>query len=150
MRPRQAKAALNRFAKANGINIKKSSPEQGFRQMFEFFKAVKLAGFERDDDGDMLLFQWGTYERDGRLVFLIDLTRQFYEVKLGEYVGTSQLAIAYYFEATPSSDLIGHGDRWLSGGDDVDEFVEFVMKSEAFLLAGEREVEKVEFGFWYI
>ena len=30
-----------------------------------------------EHDGDMLLFQWGVNERDGRNQFVFDITRQF-------------------------------------------------------------------------
>lgn len=149
MKPDKSKAEFKRFTKANGVNPLKSSVQEGFGQMFDFFKTTKIDGCYHED-GDMLLFQWGTYERNGKRLFTIDLTRQFYEIKRGEFAGASHLSLAYHFDAAPDFDLIGGGSRWLHGADDVDEFIDFVMNTDALAAIVRREIKETEFFFSYV
>ena len=58
-----------------GLTLNRLTVELGFAFMFEFYRLHRADDCPPESDGDMLLYQWGTYGRDG--CFELDLTRQF-------------------------------------------------------------------------
>jgi hypothetical protein len=65
MRPQQAKTKLEERIKQSGTPTADLTLAQGVRLMLDFYRDVRAQGVDLDDDGDMLLFQWGTYDWDG-------------------------------------------------------------------------------------
>jgi len=47
-----------------------------FETMLRFYEEERVDGCALEEDGDMLLFQWGTYAWSGTERFELDLTRQ--------------------------------------------------------------------------
>lgn len=78
MRPNQAKEKLEERIKQAGTPTSDLTLPQGIQLMLDFYRDVRTQGCDLDDDGDMLLFQWGTYDWDGTgPTFQCDITRQF-------------------------------------------------------------------------
>lgn len=73
MKPEQSEKILVKRLEANGTKLAEIRPEEGVGAMLEFYRDVRAEGCEVDQDGDMLLYQWGTYGK----TFQLDLTRQF-------------------------------------------------------------------------
>ena len=71
-------------------------------------------------DGDMLLFQWGTWSWSDPPSFTIDMTRQFLVTAGDDEIW--QLSVELQF---PPADL-GSGHRWCGSPDEVDDFRAFV------------------------
>lgn len=71
-------------------------------------------------DGDMLLFQWGTWSWSDPPSFTVDMTRQFVVTAGDDEIW--QLSVALQF---PLTDL-GSGHRWCASPDEVDDFRAFV------------------------
>lgn len=132
MTPTDSPAAFQAFAAARGIALPASTPADGLRLMLAFYESVGAPGCD-GPDGDMLLFQWGTYDwGDGRH-FELNLTRQFIEQgedpEDADDDAMSQLGLTYRFEATPERDALGQGDRWCPGRDELSAFRAFVVSS---------------------
>lgn len=149
MKPRKSKSEFNKFAKANGVNLLKVSAKEGVEQMLAFFRDVKFEGLD-EEDGDMMLFQWGTCGREDRL-FEVNITRQFCEKDKEGDDALSQLYIGYFFDPTPDTDALGSGSSmWCDQFYKLEDFSEFVMASKALALVAKKTPKKVCLVFEYV
>jgi len=83
-----------------------------------------------EPDGDMLLFQWGTYDWGGGRWFEMDLTRQF--IALDPDAPIRQLRLTMYFHPNAQSDELRSGNRWCHDRADMPEFRTWVRESTIF------------------
>src|SRR5262245_12746457 len=59
--PSQALEAFRAFLAARGLDETTLSVRDGFDTMLHFYRDVRANACPFEQDGDMLLFQWGTY-----------------------------------------------------------------------------------------
>lgn len=77
MTPSAVKKSFKSFLKEKGISEKSLTPEIGFAVMCDFYLSVKFDwALPEEDDGDMLLFQYGTHDWGDGENFELNLTRQ--------------------------------------------------------------------------
>lgn len=115
------------------------SPAQMFPRLLDLYTSARLDGTSIDRDGDMLLFQWGTYDWGQGEAFEIDLTRQAMLVPEGadpcdvdpEIV---QLSCRFRFPPEPLRAL-PPGNRWCHLPADLARFATFVLNSDAMAAA---------------
>lgn len=94
------------------------------------FSRVPVAGLApRDEDGDGVLAQFGTYDFGGPERFRVDLTRQF--IKRGEDPPIWQLSCTLEWSPSPETNAIGSGELW-SFGLDLEDFFSEVVRLEGF------------------
>lgn len=84
-----------------------------------------------DDDGDMLLFQWGPYDWGQGRFFEIDITRQL--VLASEVDDDAIMQLSFTFRYTPGAltDPLGKGHEWCYGPSELDAFRDLVAAHEA-------------------
>jgi hypothetical protein len=102
----------------------------------------------RDEDGDGILAQYGTYGwSKGR--FEVDLTRQFtFADEDGEYDHMAQLSCTFRFEMTDTLRALPGGDLW-SFGMDLDAFFAAALALPGFAAVRESRAEPVELDIGY-
>lgn len=133
MTPSGSAAAFRAFAAAYGIELTRSTPRDGLERMFAFYESTRAAGCD-GPDGDMLLFQWGTYDWGEGRFFEIGITRQFIEQGIDEDDDVmSQLSLTYRFEPTPAREALGDGNRWCNGVEELPAFRSFVLSCAPFV-----------------
>jgi hypothetical protein len=87
-----------------------AKPERLFAAVFEFYETIRLDNSSLEEDGDMLLFQWGSYDWGHGLNFELDLTRQ--SIPFGEEdPPICQLQCTYRFDPAQISEIPA-GNRW--------------------------------------
>ena len=122
--------------------------EQGFRTMFEFYRHERAEDCSPDADGDMLLYQWGTYDWGEGEAFEIDLTRQFLTDD-PEDENMWQLSLRFRFLPTDPLRALGDGNKWCPeprpGA--VDYLKKFVRDSAAFRAVNQAQPMKVDLTF---
>src|SRR6202023_3596424 len=125
MVPDSAKETFTAWLTAKGLDVQHLAPAQGVSEMLNFFRDIRAAGCI-PTDGDMMLFQWGTYDWGAGLHFEVDITRQFIAADLEGDDAISQLHLTYRF--TPSSALgeCGAGNRWCKGIVQVATFTAYI------------------------
>ena len=64
MKPSESVAAFESFVESNGVSFIGITPSEGVVQMLDFYNAVPVEGCS-GASGDMLLFQWGTFDWGG-------------------------------------------------------------------------------------
>jgi hypothetical protein len=65
-----------------------------------------------DEDGDMLLFQWGEHDRGAGRTFDYDLTRQLVRADDPEDEGILQLSLTFRYPTSDRTAGLGSGHRW--------------------------------------
>jgi hypothetical protein len=141
VKPENAKAEFERFVRASGKHVELLRPREAIEVMLEFFRSVRAEGCSMERDGDMLLFQWGVYERGGRNRFIFYVTRQLIPER-GDDEDIWQLSLTFTFDPLPNLESIGNGNRWCESLDAVDEFEKFVRSHPATVATGERSDAK--------
>ena len=142
MRPHESADRLRAFARANGVDLKSCAPLVGIAQMLLFYRDVPVEGCS-DEDGDMVLFQWGTYDWGKGPAFELDITRQFIDMHPdygddddgdddGDEQGQfSQLSLTFHFAASPELAALGAGNRWCHSQADLDDFAAYIRATAA-------------------
>ena len=149
MRPADSLAAFQAFAADRGIALSNSTPRDGLALMFSFYESVRAEGCG-GPDGDMLLFQWGTYDWGEGAHFEIGLTRQFIEEGLEDDDAISQLNLSYRFEATPEREALGEDNRWCHELADLPAFRAFVLSSAPWATLADAAPVAVEVDHSYV
>jgi hypothetical protein len=112
---------------------------------FDFYRDLRPLGrvFEQQEDADMLLFQWGTYDWGTGEHFSFNLTRQLIVSEDAEDDDIWQLSFTFEFE--PDNDLraLGRGNKWCHSPSQLLEFREYVDRSAAFTACAERPLRQV-------
>ena len=122
------------------------TPTQGIRLMLDFYRDIRADGCELDADGDMLLFQWGTYDFTGERSFQFDITRQFTIAEPEDEdddSAMSQRSFTFHFAPSPQLDALKNGNRWCMSPDELEDFEPFITDSDAHLAIASARAAKV-------
>lgn len=120
-----------------------ASKEQNISELFSYFIRLyiseRIAQTNIDEDGDMLLYQWGTY----RGFFEVDLTRQIM-LNLADPDEAAdsivQLSVTFRFNLTADTMSISNGNCWCNTLSEVEEFKTMLTDSAAFIWAQQAAV----------
>ncbi|NNE23290.1 MAG: hypothetical protein HKN11_11850 [Rhizobiales bacterium] len=92
-------------------------PAQSFALMFDFYETVRAKdAAPQDEDGDMLLFQWGIYnwrkhDSDDAGQFELNLSRQVIYPD-GDDQEIYQLGLTYSYQPDDVLEALGKGNFW--------------------------------------
>ncbi len=132
---RTAEAA---FRGLSASTIESLPPIQSFALMFEFYETVRAEGaVPESENGDMMLFQWGTYDWGDGDQFNLDLTRQVIYPD-GEDVEIYQLGLTYFYQPDDELRALSQGNFWCYQLSDVQKARTRVFESAAFTQCNER------------
>lgn len=126
-----------------GHPLKALTPPEGIHLMLNFYLEERVEEGDLDADGDMLLYQWGTYDWGKGETFELDITRQLISGD-GEDDDIFQLSLTFKFQPTESLRQLGEGNRWCNRQEEVEEFQAFVSDSPAFLAVEGKEPFEVQ------
>ena len=135
MAPGDAQTEFINRLRAGGFELPRVSVDGGFSEAFAFYRDVRPAGCEKDLDGDMLLFQWGTYDWAEGRYFNLNLTRQFILEGTDGDAGIFQLALTFLFSPSTALESLKDGNRWCHSPADLAEFQSYVTSSKAYRAA---------------
>jgi hypothetical protein len=138
MKLKNALKEFERHFRRAGDEQMPRTPLDGTKRMLSFYKEVRAADADLEADGDMLLFQWGTYDWGDGELFEFDIARQLIG-DTGDDDDIWQLHLVYRFAPSETLRAIGQGDRWCSQPDEVDAFELFVTSHPAFNAVGSRD-----------
>lgn len=93
-------------------------------------------GYDRDEDGDMLLFQYGVFDWGQGKNFEIDFTRQFYKPE-----NIVQLRCTLYFEPEQAKKLSAW-NLWSSRHPNLDSWRNEIVRSAGFQAATSLKPER--------
>ncbi|MEX2581317.1 MAG: hypothetical protein WD342_19830 [Verrucomicrobiales bacterium] len=104
--------------------------------MLEFYRSERVEDCDLEEDGDMLLFQWGTYDWGEGRWFDLNITRQFIVPSEDEDDEIFQMSASAKFVPSLELDALKSGNTWCHSPDDLSEFSEFIEDSQAMKSLG--------------
>lgn len=131
MQPSESKPQFEQFVAAAGSSAAALAPSEAVRLMLAFYRQVRAEGCSFDTNGDMVLFQWGTFDFGEGETYHYDLTRQFIVYGPGEDEHEmSQLSLTVHFAVTDQLRALQKGNGWCSWPAEADEFERFIASQE--------------------
>ncbi len=132
MRTQDAEASFRAFLDSRGAGVDTVSAEELVRSMVDWFEFQRVDDVDIESNGDMLLFQWGTYAwRGGSPEFEIDITRQFIVDGLVDDDAFFQLSWTARYTPSAATERAGEGNLWCDSPAQTASLLEFVAHSEA-------------------
>jgi hypothetical protein len=104
----------------------------GLAEMLSFYESVSPVG-GTIENGDMLFYQWGTYDWSDGTQFEINITRQFIESGAEHDDAISQLQLTFKFTPEKDTAALGEGNRWCNSQSEIRPFREFIFSNRASL-----------------
>jgi hypothetical protein len=124
-----------------GESLETLTPSKGIDLMLNFYDDA--VDGSRNDHGNMLLYQWGTYDWGEGESFELDITRQLIFGE-GEDEDIFQLSLTFKFVPTMELRQLASGNRWCSSRDEIEEFRHFINHSAPFLAANQQVASSVQ------
>ena len=140
--PQQAVAEFEAFADRQNIALTELRPRNGFEAMLAFFESMRPANCV-EPNGDMLLYQWGTYDWGEGEHFELDLTRQFVEEDKEGDDAISQLHLTFRFPPSTELRATGSGNRGCDTVNGVAAFKKFVFERPEFIALADEDPPNV-------
>ena len=114
--------------------------------MLAFYRDVRAEGCDLARDGDMLLYQWGTYDWGHGKHFELDVTRQF-TLAGYEDEAISQLSLTFLFLPSPTLEALPAGNRWCHSLEERDDLHAFILTSGAYKTAAATPISRADLDY---
>lgn len=149
MKANQAKQELETMILGANLVLDQLSIEQGATLMIDFYHHKRFSECAIDDDGDMLLFQWGTYDWGEGRFFEFDLTRQFM-MGDGDDEDIWQLSLNFKFSPNETLTNIVSGNKWCDDPSrrTLEPFDKYIRDSAAYKIASTFQPERIELSYF--
>ena len=141
MKPSQSETVLrNRLAEP----VEAVTPRRALEAMFAFYEDQRAEDVVLDQDGDMLLYEWGVYSFSGPESFQLGITRQFIVADEDE---PYQLHLTFHFNPIHELRQLEAGNEWCRSPSDLPAFRRFVESSAPFNALADTEPARSELYF---
>lgn len=134
--------ALEKFRRLLAGQTHADTPGAIVPCMMSFYREVRATDCEVAGDGDMLLYQWGTYDWGEGRWFELNITRQFIPSG-GDDEDIFQLSVTARYPPSPDLDALKAGNRWAGSPDDLAAFESFIRSSEPMKALKDRPAASV-------
>jgi hypothetical protein len=131
----------NELRKRLGQAPEQLTPREAFKVMCDFYANERADGANLDEDGDMLLYQWGVYSFSKPESFRIGITRQFMVHGEDE---PYQLHLTYHYKPSDALHNVGASNQWCPSPGDLSQFRQFIDNSAAFKAVADTKADRVE------
>lgn len=125
--------ALHDFASRSGRDLTAADAETLVAVITDWYQSERATdAIDIDEDGDMLLFQWGSHDLGSSPVFYYDLTRQLIVNDSDDDDGAIwQLNCELRYQALPDASALGEDADWCSSPSELDDFRALIAASAA-------------------
>lgn len=142
----ESRAAFEGLLRDRELTVDTLDVPAAISAMIDFYVMHRSDDTNLSRDGDMLLFEWGTYSWGQGPSFRWKVTRQFI-TGAGDDEDFWQLSLTLHYDPTDVSEGLGSGNRWCSSPDEVEEFRTFVFEQPASTWALGASPQRVELDF---
>jgi hypothetical protein len=130
----KARNADRAFRSKSRKIIESLTIREGFSLLMDFYcKNRALGATSIDDDGDQLLFQWGSFDWGQGENFEVNLTRQIILPDGDDDFEIWQLSLTYGCPTTKEWASLGGGNKWCDRPEQLQSFQSFVLESQPVL-----------------
>jgi hypothetical protein len=145
MKTKDARKEFEKLLHASGKSLEALTPMEGVSTMLKFYRDVRALDCDLKEDGDMLLFQWGTHDwgRGGGERFEVDITRQLIPMNTEDEIW--QLSLTFAFE--PRFEALRAGNKWCWHLEEVGDFENFLNESPVLRAVRDVEVRAAELSY---
>lgn len=149
MRVKDSLDALHEFATRSGRDLSTADAATMVAVITDWYESERATdAIDVDENGDMLLFQWGTYDFGRGPVLVYDLTRQFIVNDSDDDDGAIwQLNCELHYAALPEIESLGEDSDWCSSPSELDDFRSLIAASPATAYAEAHQHIAVELRF---
>ena len=144
MRPNDAQSEFQDRLDRSGLDRDTLTPKSGIPAMLAFYREERAEGCPLEDDGDMLLFQWGTYNWGQGEWFDLNITRQLISGESGEDEDIWQLSLTFKYKPTSALRMLGSENRWCEKSEELPAFESYIQDSDAFQMVSDVRPDAVE------
>ena len=148
MRIADARARLLALMAERGSEPTSIRPAEAVQLMLDWYRTERCEDAEDEDRGDMLLFQWGTFDWGAGEWFEYDITRQLVAEAEPEDADSAiwQVAITFRYPPGPAAAL-GEGAHWWEQPRRLDEFEAYIQDCAATAYVGTAKPARVDITF---
>jgi hypothetical protein len=143
MRPQTAKIRFTERLEAAGLSLATLTPAAGIEVMLDYYAEERADGCILKWDGDMLLFEWGTYDWGNGPAFEVNITRQLIDTN-DEETEPQQLSLTFRFDPAIAPAGLDAGNKWCKSPRTLPTFRRFLSRAEALLAVGQQCLGTVE------
>ncbi|QEG22270.1 hypothetical protein MFFC18_21460 [Mariniblastus fucicola] len=143
MQRRNLESELRRHLDENDCDVAHSNPKSALDLVAGFYRIARFENCDLDNDGDMLLFQWGVNDLGDGEFFDVDFTRQLIDGSNDENLIT-QVSYRFRYRATDQFRSIESGNVWCEHIDLINRFSDDVRASRTFQLANRMTQSKID------
>jgi len=146
MRAGDSDVAFGRLLAERGLSVEALTADSAIDAMMEFYVAHRATDVANiDDEEDMLLFQWGTYDWGAGASFEYNITRQFIVGGRDDPDDAVwQLSLTVRFEPDKQNAQAGDDSCWCEHPSQADTLKQFIDQSPATLYARTARPTQVE------
>lgn len=123
---------FEKFAQQRNFSVDKLLFEDAVYLMLEFYRQVRTDEELLKDDGDMLIFEWGTFNWGDGQFFQCQITRQFILNGLDGDDAFSQFRLCLYFDVKSNLSNLKEGHKWCESLFEVDDFKSYIQSTNAY------------------
>lgn len=120
--------ALEQFKRLLAERANSDTPGAIISCMLSFYRDVRATDCDLDDNGDMLLYQWGTYDWGEGRWFELNITRQFI-TSGSDDEDILQLSVTARYSPSTELDALQSSNRWANSPNDLPDFENFIRLS---------------------
>ncbi len=125
------KDAPTKFNALSHFDDQNLAPDDAFDRLLDFYDSHRAKdAMSLDEDGDMLLFQFATYDWGEGANFSVSLLRQFIVAK-GEETEIWQLILEYSCAPNDRSAKLGNEEEWCRHPSELPAFRNHILSSPA-------------------
>lgn len=112
--------------------LEEFSPSEGIALMLDFYRDERVDNCLLEQDGDMLLFEWGCYDMGDGDFFNCSITRQLIEADAADDQ-IYQLRLEFLYTPTEEFRSLVNGNHWCQTPADLETFRSSIFSSPSFL-----------------
>lgn len=144
-----AESEFQRFIALHGRSVSELGVDEGITLALAFYQDHRAEHSPPDSDGDMMPFQWGTYDWGKGEWFGFDLTRQFILNNEPQDENIWQLSLTFKFSPSAQLRSLGSGEKWCytPRTTAVEYFQGFIRNTEAFQSVRDFRPQSVDLDF---
>jgi hypothetical protein len=144
MRVVDAEDAFKAFVRGRAGDVAALSAADAINLMLGWYASERVDDVDIQHDGDMVLFQWGTWDWGAGPSFQYNVTRQLISVGAEDDDDIWQLSLTLHFQPTKEARAIGSGSRWCENPGQSEDLRLYIESSGATNLARRQPASRVE------